>query len=150
MMSLDKNSSSNISCEQASDPRRLPSKEHKLFPVGASWMDLIPENTERPMRLVFACLESGVLEAWQDTDGAVRLYLPECCGGHLIVAGPDDGIDSPNRDECDTPIAEPDALVRRPGAAWIPLPPGICRARARPNPRMAATDSSRQGGSRER
>lgn len=67
--------------------------EHRLFPAGGSWLDLMPEEAGCTTRLVFACLECRVLEAWQDGHGVIRIYLPESCGGHLVVGGPGEGVE---------------------------------------------------------
>lgn len=68
---------------------RAGAVEHRLLPLGGSWLDLTPPGADAATRLVFACLQHGVLEAWQSPDGSVRFYLPDACGGHLIVDGPD-------------------------------------------------------------
>lgn len=74
------------------------------------------------------------MEAWQDSSGGVRLYLPEVFGGHLILGGPGDLVEPPGLDLSDPAYGDPDALVRREGAQWITLLPGIQRTRARPLP----------------
>lgn len=127
--------------------RRGPEMEHELFPNNASWLDLMPKTAGRASRLVFACLEYGVLEAWQDAEGTVRLYLPESSGGHLIVAGPEDGMAPPNLTQCSPHHEDPDALIQPEGAAWITLLPGIRRARTRPKPPMdaAVQEADRRG-----
>lgn len=60
-------------------PRRRPARrEHRLVPASdASWQDLVPPGADEATRSVFACLEAGVLEAWQDTRGLIRLYESE-------------------------------------------------------------------------
>ena len=136
-------------CDSRRDSKRQTAGiEHELFPNTASWLDLMPPNAGRASRFVFACLEYGVLEAWQDSEGTVRLYLPTSCGGHLIVGGPDDAP-PPNLAECDPHREDPDALVRRAGAAWITLLPGIRRARTRPKPTVAATTKGEQEADKE-
>lgn len=91
--------------------RRSPRTEQELYPRAGSWLDLMPEQAGRSTRFVFACLEYGVLEAWQDSEGVIRLYLPEACGGHLIVGGPGDIIAPTDRTCSDPTHGDLDDLV---------------------------------------
>ena len=113
------------------EPRR-GRLESLLCPLGASWMDLMPEHGTPATRFVLACLDYGVIEAWQDQEGVVRLYLVPECGGDLVIPGAgDEGASCLDLERSSPGSDDPDSLVVRSGAAWITLLPGLQRLRTR-------------------
>lgn len=49
----------------------------RLEPVGGrSWLDLASPDAPDGIRMVYALLDGGFLEAWQDDEGHVRLCAP--------------------------------------------------------------------------
>ncbi len=74
-------------------PCHPPRMEGELFAVGGLWSDLCLDGADRDPTFIFACLDSGVLEAWRDEQGAIRIYLPESLGGHLVLDSLDGGLD---------------------------------------------------------
>ena len=46
----------------------------RLVPVaGKDWVDLLPGDAPDGLRVLYAMLDAGMLEAWQDQAGHVRL-----------------------------------------------------------------------------
>jgi hypothetical protein len=61
----------------ASRPR--PTKDRRwgrLEPVAGAWLDLAPPDAPDGVRILYALLDSGMLEAWGDGAGHVRLRGP--------------------------------------------------------------------------
>lgn len=44
--------------------------------AGRAWVDLLPNDAPDGLRVVYAMLDAGMLEAWQDRAGHVRLLTP--------------------------------------------------------------------------
>ena len=49
---------------------------------GRAWVDLLPPAAPDGLRVLYALLDAGLLEAWQDDAGHVRLRAP-ATGGSL-------------------------------------------------------------------
>ncbi len=49
-------------------------QEYLLYSPSGSWMDLLPEDCDKEVQALHTLLELGVVEAWQDDLGTVRLY----------------------------------------------------------------------------
>lgn len=48
----------------------------RLQPVKGAWLDLAPADAPDGVRILYALLDSGMLEAWGDGAGHVRLRGP--------------------------------------------------------------------------
>ena len=54
----------------------------RLGPVaGLCWVDLLPRDAPDGLRVLYAMLDAGMLEAWKDQSGHVRLRAPD--GGEV-------------------------------------------------------------------
>lgn len=63
-------------------PAPLPQWD-RLGPVaGRAWLDLLPRDAPEGLRVLYAMLDAGMLEAWRDHSGHVRLRAP--AGGGAI------------------------------------------------------------------
>lgn len=50
----------------------------RLHPVGGrAWVDLLPEDAPDGLGVLYAMLDAGLVEAWGDGEGHVRLRLPD-------------------------------------------------------------------------
>jgi hypothetical protein len=50
----------------------------KLEPPGErSWLDCAPPDAPDGIRMLHAMLDAGLLEAWQDRKGRIRLRAPD-------------------------------------------------------------------------
>ena len=60
-----------------SRPAAIPDWD-RLGPVaGRAWVDLLPHDAPDGLRVLYAMLDAGMLEAWQDRAGHVRLLTPD-------------------------------------------------------------------------
>lgn len=49
----------------------------RLWPTaGRAWVDLLPVDAPDGLRVLYALLDGGLVEAWHDGQGHVRLRVP--------------------------------------------------------------------------